>query len=69
MNTDTLPRIKGYLAYRGVNQIDLAKRLGVNKGTVSRILKRGNKPHAETLANIATALGTTVGEMLKAPPL
>lgn len=62
--------IKAYMRAHGISQVRLAQKLGVNKGTVSRALREGNTPHAETVAKIATALGTTVPKLLrtKTPP-
>lgn len=57
--------IKTYLREHGINQVTLAKKLGVTESTVSRTLRDGNRMHAATVARIAAVLGTTVPQMLK----
>ena len=65
MNTLLLLRqIGGKVAYyrkmRNLTQAELAKRLGVNKGYISRIERGLTVPTVATLYKIAAAMGMTV---------
>ena len=48
----------------GIRQVDLADRIGVNKGNVSRWVKGENIPYGENLAKLAAALGVSVDVLL-----
>ena len=42
----------------------LAERIGITEASLSRYLNEGRVPHAEVVANMATALGTTSDYLL-----
>ena len=48
----------------GIRQVDLADRIGVNKGNVIRWVKGENIPYGENLAKLAAALGVSVDVLL-----
>lgn len=61
---DFATRLKRIMFLKGVRQIDVANRTGVNKGNVSRWMKGENIPYGENLTKLAIALGVTVDELM-----
>lgn len=52
-------RIAVLLKKQGIQQKELAERIGITEGVMSRYISGSRDPKPETLANIATALHTT----------
>lgn len=57
-------KIKEIMKKQNISQKDLSIRLNTTEATVSRYINNQREPKAETLANIATALNTTVDYLL-----
>lgn len=57
-------RIAGMLEKRNMTQRELATRVCVQEAQLSRYVNGSSVPRPETLANIATALGTTSDYLL-----
>ncbi len=57
-------RISILLKKNGLSQKELAKIIGTTESAVSKYLSGSREPRVEVLANIATALGTTVEYLL-----
>lgn len=57
-------KIKELMQKQGITQKQLANRLNVQEATISRYISNDREPNAENLANIATALNTTVDFLL-----
>ena len=53
-------KMKKLMIAQNITQKDLALRLNVQEATISRYINNSREPNAENLANIATALNTTV---------
>ena len=64
MQTEIGKRISESLAKRGMTQKELAERLGVSDGALSRYISGEREPKPGMVANIATALGTTSDYLL-----
>ncbi len=66
-------RISLLLKEQGMTQAELADRVGATQAAVSRYVRGSRKPHADTLARIASELHTTseallgVGDRSKVP--
>ena len=58
-------QIKEALKKRGLKQIDLADRLGINRVSLSRLLSNKNDMRISTITKIADAIGCDVGEFFK----
>lgn len=58
-------KFKNVLEKYGVNQIELAKRLGINRVSVSRLLSETNDLRLSTLKKIADAIGCNVVELIE----
>ena len=54
--------IKEALKKRGLKQIDLAERLGINRVSLSRLLSDKNDMRISTIKKIADAIGCDVSE-------
>ena len=54
--------IKEALKKRGLKQIDLAERLGINRVSLSRLLSDKNDMRVSTIKKIAEAIGCDVAE-------
>jgi len=50
---------------KGVTQIEIAKKLAVNRSFVSNIENGKTNPTLSTITNLASALGVSVNELLK----
>lgn len=61
---ETGQRIRTLLRNSGMSQRELAERVGATESAVSKYVSGEREPRAEVLANIATALGTTVEYLL-----
>lgn len=61
---ETGQRIRTLLKNSGMSQRELAERVGATESAVSKYVSGEREPRAEVLANIATALGTTVEYLL-----
>ena len=61
---ETGRRIRTLLKSSGMSQRELAERVGATESAVSKYISGEREPRAEVLANIATALGTTVEYLL-----
>lgn len=57
-------RISAELKQKGIQQKELAARIGITEATLSRYISGTREPKPETLANIATALHTTSDYLL-----
>ena len=55
-------QIKEALKQRGLKQIDLAERLGINRVSLSRLLSDKNDMRISTIKKIADAIGCDVAE-------
>ena len=55
-------QIKEALKKRGLKQIDLAERLGINRVSLSRLLSDKNDMRLSTIKKIADAIGCDVTE-------
>ena len=55
-------KIKEALKKRGLKQIDLADRLGINRVSLSRLLSDKNDMRISTIKKIADAIGCDVSE-------
>ncbi len=64
MGKDLGLRIADALQQRGMTQRDLAARVGVTEGVISRYVSGDRDPKPEMLANIATATQTTSDYLL-----
>lgn len=58
-------RFKSILEKYGVNQIELAKRLDINRVSISRLLSEKNDLRLSTLAKIADAIGCSIIELIE----
>ena len=61
---ETGHKIRTLLKNSGMSQRELAERVGATESAVSKYISGERTPRAEVLANIATALGTTVEYLL-----
>lgn len=59
--------IKRVLAARGITQIELAEKLGINRVSVSRLLSDANDMRESTMTKIADAIGVPVWQFFLAP--
>lgn len=53
---------KGVLKKYGITQIELAKKLGINRVSVSRLFSDNNDMRASTIEKVAKAIGCKAGE-------
>lgn len=63
--TNIADNVCDLLESRGMSQSELAKMIGENRMSVSRICRAENLPNIGILARIAEALEVTVDELLK----
>ena len=59
-------RIKEVLRERGITQDEIAKRIGINRVSVSRLLNEKNDMRVSTAEKFAEAIGCSVGELFEA---
>ena len=59
-------RIKEVLRERGITQDEIAKRLGINRVSVSRLLNEKNDMRVSTAEKFAEAIGCSVVELFEA---
>ena len=59
MSQELGKRIADLLKRKGIQQKELAERIGLTEATISRYISGERDPKPEVLANIATALHTT----------
>lgn len=57
-------KMKELMVTQNISQKDLSLRLNVQEATISRYINNTREPNAENLANIATALNTTVDYLI-----
>lgn len=57
--------IKKLMAVRGINSSELARRTGLNRSSISRILRGKLNPQQDTLKRIADELGVSPLELLE----
>lgn len=57
-------RIKQYRKQSGLTQVALAKKMGVDPNTISRIENCWHQPSRTTIENLAKAFGLTVTDIL-----
>ena len=57
-------RIAETLEKRNMTQKELAERLGISEGVISRYISGDREPKPEMVANLATALNTTSDHLL-----
>lgn len=68
MSQDLGKRIADLLNGKGMQQKELAERIGLTEATMSRYISGERDPKPEVLANIATALHTTSDYLLGIEP-
>ena len=61
---DFKDRLSKILNELHMTQKELAERIGITEASLSRYLNEGRIPHANVVANMATALGTTSDYLL-----
>lgn len=66
-NMVALPYLRAWRVYRGLMQEELATLAGVTPATISR-LENGAPARLGTVAKLATALGLTREELMRAQP-
>ena len=54
--------IKEMMKKKGLTQVDLAERMGMNRVSVSRLLSEKNDMRTSTLEKIASAIGCNVAD-------
>jgi transcriptional regulator with XRE-family HTH domain len=59
---ENLKRIRGQ---KGLTQVEIAKKLEVNRSFVSNIENAKTNPTLATIANLAKVLGVAIDELLK----
>lgn len=64
MSKSLVQNLRTLMRDQGVKQVELARRSGVGKSTVSRILRGEVAPTTQTLEPLATALGVTSAFLL-----
>ncbi len=64
MNEEIGKRMSALIRQQNMTQRELAERVGVTECAVSKYICGEREPRVETLANIATALGTTMEYLL-----
>lgn len=57
-------KMKELMRAQNISQKDLSIRLNTTEATISRYINNQREPNAETLANIATALNTSIDFLL-----
>lgn len=57
-------KMKELMRNQNISQKDLSIRLNTTEATISRYINNQREPNAETLANIATALNTSIDFLL-----
>lgn len=57
-------RIRELRTHRGLTQAELARRMGITEGNVSRLETGGRAPSLRTIARVAAALGVEPAELL-----
>ncbi len=57
-------KMKELMKAQNISQKDLSIRLNTTEATISRYINNQREPNAETLANIATALNTSIDFLL-----
>lgn len=57
-------KMKELMKKQNISQRDLSIRLNTTEATISRYINNQREPNTDTLANIATALNTTVDYLL-----
>lgn len=55
--SDFATRLNNLMAEKGLRQVDISERTGINKGRISRWMNGENIPSGENLAKLAKALG------------
>lgn len=58
-------RIKEVLKRYGITQDEIAKRLGINRVSVNRLLNDKNDMRVSTAEKFATAIGCRIGELFE----
>lgn len=61
---DFATRLKKIMAEKELRQIDIANRIGINKGNVSRWMSGQNIPYGESLTRLAEVLGVSTDALL-----
>lgn len=62
--SDFATRLNNLMAEKGLRQVDISERTGINKGRISRWMNGGNIPSGENLAKLAKALGVSSDYLL-----
>ena len=57
INAAVIDEVKSYLSQQGLTQTQLAERLGVSKGQVSRLLNAPGNTKLSTIVGLAAAIG------------
>lgn len=60
-------RIKELCGEKGVSIVELAKRIGMSRVSISNMIAGRQSPPVDTLDKIADALGVEAWELLKSP--
>jgi lambda repressor-like predicted transcriptional regulator len=58
-------RVKSFMESKGISQIELSERTGVNQSAISMMLSRNCRPQRRTVRKIAQALGVSEGDLWK----
>lgn len=61
--------VRALMAYHGVNQSDLARRMGVTPAFVSHLLVGRRRPGLDTIESVARALGVEPHRLLEKVPV
>lgn len=60
--------VRDLMSYHGMNQTDLANRLGVTQSFVSQLVSGKRKPGLGTIESVAHALGVDASRLLEKVP-
>ena len=66
MNAAFRQNVLRILGEKSLRRVDLAQRLGVGQGYVTKLLSEGYNPSLETLEKVATALEVDPSKLLEA---
>lgn len=67
-NKSIVPGLKTALQKRGMSQVELSEKIGINKNTVSLWIRGKAAPSLETLLVIVELLDVSADELLGIPP-
>ena len=67
-NKSLVPGLKAALQKRGMSQIELSEKIGINKNTISLWVRGKISPSLETLLILVETLDVSADELLGLPP-